>query len=307
MKPAIFGTKTTKLTAWEKDFFKDANPLGFILFARNIESINQVKELVAELKEICNNPDLLFLIDEEGGRVTRTNKVFPEKLASSKQIGDLYQANQEAGLKLLEDTYQEICSRLLQLDLNCCCTPILDLYFPDADKIIGDRAFAAEPELVINLANRVISILKENNILPIIKHIPGHGRANCDSHLDLPEVDCDLATLKETDFLPFKALAAAPFAMTAHIIFTALDPEKPVTLSKKAIAYLRQEIGYKGLIMTDDLSMKALQGDFATRTKQAIAAGCDIILHCNGDQDEMIAINNCLNIKHELASAKIKL
>lgn len=179
---------------------------------------------------------------------------------------------------------------LADLGINVNCAPVCDLYFPEAHEIISDRSFGSDPYFVASMSDRFSQGMFEQGVLPIIKHIPGHGRAGVDSHEDLPKVMTDLETLEKSDFKAFELLNNYPLAMTAHIIFTALDDTACVTFSPAVISYIRNTIGFAGLIMTDDLSMKALTGDFATRTKKAIAAGCDIILHCNGDMDEMQAV-----------------
>lgn len=276
-KPVIFGFQGKALSEKEKAFFTEHQPFGFILFARNIESPEQVKALVNELKECVEADFMPILIDQEGGRVARLK---PPHWPEFPPCGEL---------KMEEAAYDQgyqIGKMLAELGINVDCAPMLDVRQPDAHDIVGDRAFSEDAEEVAKLGLAMANGLMDANVQPIIKHIPGHGRAMCDSHLDLPRVAASLNELA-TDFLPFRRLAHLPFAMTAHIIYEAIDPENCATQSKAVIDLIRGEIGFKGLIMTDDLSMKALTGTFAERTKRSMEAGCDLILHCNGDMTEM--------------------
>lgn len=283
-KPIIFGCSGKTLTHEEREFFNKHQPYGFIIFARNIENPLQVKTLIAELKTCVKQNFVPILIDQEGGRVARLKPphwpLFPccgefEGMPHSED------AAYNGGLK--------IASELHLLGINVDCAPMLDVRQPGAHDIVGDRAFSHDPEIVAKLGRAFMDGLKSGGVLPIIKHIPGHGRASVDSHHELPRVKASREEL-EIDFYPFRKLNDAPYAMTAHIIYEAIDPENCATQSKKVIDLIKNDIGFKGLIMTDDLSMKALGGSFAERTKRSLAAGCDIILHCNGDMKEMIEI-----------------
>ena len=283
-KPVIFGCSGTALTQEEQDFFNEHQPFGFILFARNIENPEQVKALIAELKDCVSRETLCILIDQEGGRVARLKPPhWPEQPA----CGEL-QVEEAA-----YDQGYEIGKMLAELGINIDCAPMLDVRQPDAHDIVGDRAFSEDPEEVAKLGLAMANGLMDAEVQPIIKHIPGHGRAMCDSHEDLPRVTASHKEL-EIDFLPFKRLAHLPFAMTAHIIYEAIDAENCATQSKAVIDLIRSEIGFKGMIMTDDLSMKALTGSFAERTKRSLDAGCDLILHCNGKMNEMREIAEAL-------------
>ena len=287
---AIFGVAGLSLSEDEKQFFKSVNPLGFILFARNIDNPEQVKTLTDEMKKCTGREKTLILIDQEGGRVQRMSQPHWKKYPPQKPLGDLYETNPEQAKQNAFDIAGEIANDLTAVGINVDCLPLLDVPIDGADNIIGDRAFSNNPDVVADLGKSQADGLLAGGVLPVIKHIPGHGRAMCDSHLDLPTVSEDLETLNETDFKPFIANNNYPLAMTAHIIFEAIDKTAPITQSKKGIDFIRGEIGFDGLIMTDDLSMKALGGSYADRTQKSLNAGCDIILHCNGEMEQMIEI-----------------
>lgn len=284
-KPLIFGCSTTTLTAEEKSFFAKHQPFGFIIFARNIENPAQLKSLITELKNsVEHEPEIL--VDQEGGRVQRlTTPHWPKHPATA-----TYTTTEAAfaGAK-------QIALELAEVGFTVNCAPMLDVRAPEAHDIIGDRAFSTDPQIVATLGKAFAEGLVAGGIKPVIKHIPGHGRATCDSHHDLPRV-CASREQLEIDFAPFKALADAPYAMTAHIIYEAIDAQNCATQSSAVIDLIRNEIGFKGLIMTDDLSMKALEGSFAERTEKSLAAGCDLILHCNGNMAEMVEIAEALPI-----------
>jgi beta-N-acetylhexosaminidase len=289
MKPIIFGLRSTELTKEEEAFFKENKPMGFILLHRNCDSAVQIQNLIQALKNLHENYDPMILIDEEGGRVSRLRSLYNQTPAVGSFLehahGNIAQAKKETA-----KNYKIIATRLRDLGINTNCAPVCDLFIEGADKIIGNRAFADNPKQVAILAKVAADTLLKYGVKPIIKHIPGHGRAVVDSHESLPIIHDSLADLQESDFAVFKELVGYPIAMTAHIVFTALDKNNPVTFSKKAIDYIKNTIGFKGLIMTDDLSMKALRGNFTTRAEKAYKSGCDILLHCNADMDEMEAI-----------------
>ncbi len=287
--PAIFGVETTALTVREFALFRKSRPVGYIIFARNCESPNQLTALVESLHALHEDYTPLILIDQEGGRVARLKEPHwvtppaPDTYAcmAEESLDDACVAAQEGSA--------EIARSLKAHGINVNCTPMCDIRFPHSHNIIGDRAYGCEPEQVIALARAVANGLLEEGVLPVIKHIPGHGRALCDSHEDLPVVDASRAEL-ETDFAPFKALADLPLAMTAHIIYTALDTKRPATLSPTIITLIREEIGFKGVLMSDDICMKALTGSMAEIAKGTLDAGCDLVLHCNGEYAEMVEI-----------------
>lgn len=289
IKPIIFGVEGTTATAKELELFEKHNPLGFIIFSRNVENPEQLKKLIMQLKAaVFPRNDVLILVDQEGGRVSRLNPPFWPKMPPAKDFGDMIL------LETLNRTQRHVynifrlCAyELMKCGINVNCAPLLDLLHDDAHDIIGDRAFSSDPFEVSELAKSVCKGLLMGNVFPMIKHIPGHGRATCDSHLDLPIVDTPLEVLKKTDFIPFKELSDMPFAMTAHITYTDIDPKNCATQSSKVIDIIRNEIGFGGLLFTDDLSMKALSGSMKEKCEKSLQAGCDVLLHCNGEYDEM--------------------
>jgi beta-N-acetylhexosaminidase len=264
-------------------------PAGIILFARNVVSPDQVKQLVAEARMAAASERFLVLVDQEGGRVQRLSAPhwprYPKAQAFAR-IADEGRAEECARLcaRLIADDLHE-------LGINTSCAPVLDVPVAGADDIIGDRAYGNDPATVIRLGGAVARGLLEGGVLPVMKHIPGHGRAMADSHLSLPVIEAPLSELQQADFTTFAALRHLPMAMTAHVVLTAVDPTAPVTISKKAIdEIVRGFIGFDGLLMTDDLSMKALSGSIGSRTRAALEAGCDIVLHCNGKMAEMAEV-----------------
>lgn len=291
VKSVIFGCKGEVLTDAEKSFFEEQKPLGFILFARNCTSPEQVKRLIKEFKA-CVKHEPLILIDQEGGRVCRLTPPHWRPYPAVKNIRTLPAQHAKKATYAL---YRRIGEDLRELGINVNCAPTLDLKIAGANQIIGERSFSSDPEEVSLYGKLAAQALIETGVTPIIKHIPGHGRALVDSHLELPTISTPLEELLKTDFIPFKNLAHFPLAMTAHIVYKALDPQNPVTLSKSALNYIKEEIGYNGLLLTDDLSMKALKGSYAQRTERALEAGVDIILHCNGDMEEMEQIASSTN------------
>ncbi len=285
---AILGCKGLTLTLEEVAFFREVRPWGFILFKRNVDTPDQVRALTAALRETLGRSDAPILIDQEGGRVARLGPPHWRRYPPGRAYGDL-----PANDPLLRREITRLGGRLLADDLsalgiNVDCLPVLDVPIPGAHDVIGDRAYAAKPEDVAALGRAACEGLIAGGVLPVIKHIPGHGRARADSHLDLPIVEAAYDELDAWDFAPFRVMSDMPMAMTAHVIFTAIDPKRPVTASRKAIqTVIRGAIGFDGLLMSDDLSMKALTGDFTQRARASLAAGCDVVLHCNGDMAEM--------------------
>ncbi|MBT5665983.1 MAG: beta-N-acetylhexosaminidase [Rhodospirillaceae bacterium] len=291
MKAAIFGCAGLQVSESERCFFSTHNPVGFILFGRNIESPSQVRSLVETLKSCVDHHDPLILIDQEGGRVARLRPPHWPEYPTAATFGSLFAVNEAAGEEAVMLNARLIADDLSQLGINVDCAPVLDIFYDGAADIIGDRAYDANVETVARLGRKVCDGLLSGGVLPVIKHIPGHGRAVVDSHLELPVVDTSLDTLRQTDFAPFRLFADAPLAMTAHVIYSAIDPHNPATVSKSVIAdIVRGDIGFDGLLMSDDLSMKALVGTMRERAVAAIAAGCDVVLHCNGDMEEMTAV-----------------
>jgi beta-N-acetylhexosaminidase len=286
----IFGLSGPALTPAEAAFFYEVNPYGYILFARNCISPEQVVRLIDQIKEVTGRDRLPILIDQEGGRVARLKPPHWPPFPPAKLFANLYHRDAEKAERMTYLNARLIAHELLKLGITVDCAPVADVPIPGAHDVIGDRAFGHTPEQVAALARAQARGLMDGGIVPVLKHIPGHGRAHADSHLELPRVDTSLEELRRTDFVPFKALADLPMAMTAHVLFTALDAKRMATLSPSIIKMIREEIGFEGLLMSDDLSMKALGGDFTTRAKSVLAAGCDVVLHCNGDMSEMQAV-----------------
>jgi len=287
-RAVVLGCAGATLTGWERGFFREADPLGFILFQRNCENPQQVRALIAALRDAVGRADAPVLIDQEGGRVARLKPPHWRRYPAAAKLAGL------GGARALEAV--KLCARLIaddlfRLGISIDCAPVLDVSSPGADDIIGDRAYGSAPEEVARLGRAACEGLLEGGILPVIKHIPGHGRAGVDSHKALPRVTADRATLERTDFAPFRALAAMPWAMTAHVLYEALDAGLPATLSPKVIREtIRGTIGFDGVLISDDLSMQALGGPLEVRARDALAAGCDLALHCNGERPEIEAV-----------------
>jgi len=278
MQPLIVDCKGPRLTPEEKELFAAIDPYGFILFGRNCVDPSQLKALTDEMREVTGRHDVPILIDQEGGRVARLKPphwtAFPSarKLASVK--GDSLRATYLAARLLAAE--------LVDVGINVDCLPLADIPVPGAHDVIGDRAFGLDADTVTKHARAQANGLMDAGVIPVLKHIPGHGRAMVDSHEKLPVVDASLAELEATDFMPFKALNDLPMGMTAHVIYNALDPENMATLSPKAINYIRHDIGFDNLLMSDALWMESMVGTYAQRTQGALAAGCDVVLHCSG-------------------------
>lgn len=287
----ILGCSTTRLTDEERAFFAEVRPWGFILFKRNIDSPDQVRRLVDDLRGCVGRADAPVLIDQEGGRVQRMGPPHWRRYPPGRAYGEV-----GGNDPLYRREIARLGARLLAHDLravgiNVDCVPVLDVPAPDGHEIIGDRAYGRTADEVALLGRAAAEGLIAGGVLPVVKHMPGHGRALADSHLQLPVVDAAWEELEARDVAPFKVLSDMPMAMTAHVVYTAIDPARPATTSRIVHRrVIRGAIGFGGLVMTDDLSMKALSGDFAARTRAALAAGCDVALHCNGDMDEMKAV-----------------
>ncbi|MFV0243413.1 MAG: glycoside hydrolase family 3 N-terminal domain-containing protein [Qingshengfaniella sp.] len=282
-RAAIFGCSGPVLTAEEARFFAGANPFGFILFARNIETPDQVRRLTADLRA-CVGRDAPILIDQEGGRVQRLRAPLWRDWLPPLDEVRLAGPSAERAMYL---RYRLIGAELRACGIDVNCAPVGDIVCAGTHPFLRNRCYADTADAVARLARAVAQGLLDAGVLPVIKHLPGHGRARADSHLDLPRVDAPLDILRATDFAAFRPLADLPMAMTAHIVYTALDADHPATLSRPGIRVIRDEIGCDGLLMTDDISMGALSGDMGGRVHAALAAGCDLVLHCNGMMDEM--------------------
>jgi len=283
----IAGCSGVRLTEDERAFFRAAEPWGFILFARNVEDPDQVRALVEGLREAVGWTAPV-LIDQEGGRVQRLRAPHWTDDPPAEAFGALYLADQMAALEAVRLNSRAIAADLSALGIDVDCLPVADLRHPDGHGIIGNRAYGTEPEPVAALARAAAVGLLEGGVLPVLKHIPGHGRAPVDSHEKLPVVAAPRAVLEEQDFAAFRALADLPLGMTAHVVYADIDAAHPATTSPKVVAeVIRGSIGFSGLLMSDDLSMGALAGDMRTRGRDAIGAGCDMLLHCNGRLGEM--------------------
>jgi len=284
---AIFGCSGTALNAEEKSFFRDADPLGFIIFSRNVENPSQLQQLVSDLRETVGRENAPVLIDQEGGRVARLGQPNWPTFPPAETYAKIFAHNNENGITAAYLGGRLIGHELFKLGITVDCAPVLDIPQADADPIIGDRAFGNNAETIITLARAFSEGLMYSGVAPVIKHIPGHGRALVDSHKHLPQVDATMNEL-EMDFSVFHAMNYMPWAMTAHVVYTAIDDKNPATLSTEVIAnVIRKQIGFRGFLVSDDLSMKALEGEMQTRAQLALAAGCDAVLHCNGDMAEM--------------------
>jgi beta-N-acetylhexosaminidase len=287
----IAGCSGLELTPDEVAFFKEAAPWGFILFRRNIGTPEQVKALCASLRDAVGREDAPILIDQEGGRVQRMGPPHWPKYPAGAAYGRVHANDPLVQRELARLGARLIAHDLRSVGINVDCLPVLDVPSPGAHDVIGDRAYGKTPDRVAVLGRAAAEGLLAGGVLPVIKHIPGHGRAGADSHLSLPVVDASREELERHDFAPFRMLTDMPLAMTAHVVYTALDPERPATTSPVIMKdIIRGHIGYDGLIMTDDLSMKALSGTFREKTEAAFAAGVDMALHCNGDMEEMSAV-----------------
>lgn len=290
-KSMILGCAGKTLTDDEIRLYRDERPWGFILFARNIGEPKQIKDLVSALRETVRRPDAPVFIDQEGGRVQRLRPPLAPNYPAGAALGALYKQDREAGLRAAWLLARLHAFDLLRFGITADCLPVLDVPIEGASDVIGSRAYGKEPNSVIELGRAVAEGLLSGGMLPVMKHVPGHGRAFSDTHFELPTVDTPLEELRSHDFAPFKALNHLPAAMTAHVVYSAIDPEHPATTSIKVVEeVIRGEIGFDGLLMSDDTSMKALSGDFPSKAKAILAAGCDLVLHCNGVMEEMAGI-----------------
>ncbi|MCF6370719.1 beta-N-acetylhexosaminidase [Rhizobium halophilum] len=290
-KAMILGASGAVLTADEIALYRDERPWGFILFARNIQEPAQITDLVASMREAVDRPEAPVLIDQEGGRVQRIRPPIAEKYPSPAELGALFRADREQGLRAAWLMSRLHAFDLLKLGINVDCLPVLDVPVKGANNVIGDRAYGFDPETVAAMGQAASDGLKAGGVLPVMKHIPGHGRGMADSHHDLPVVTASREELEAHDFVPFRALRDELMAMSAHIVFTAIDPDQPATTSRRVIEeVIRGHIGFDGLLMSDDASMNALKGTIGERARRIAGGGCDMILHCNGVMEEMKAV-----------------
>ncbi|MEM8839109.1 MAG: beta-N-acetylhexosaminidase [Pseudomonadota bacterium] len=290
-KAFIAGLAGLEVSPDERAFFHSERPWGFILFSRNCETAEQIKDLVQDLKELGGSESVPVFIDQEGGRVQRLRPPLAPSYPPGAAYGALYERNPEAGLEAVWLGGRLIACDLAKLGINADCLPVLDIPVEGAHDVIGDRAYGTDPDIVSILARKAGEGLLAGGILPVIKHIPGHGRAGADSHLELPRVSTSLEELRKTDLAPFSSLRDFPMAMTAHVVYEAIDPKRPASTSDTVIGnIIRTDIGFDGLLMSDDVSMNALHGEIGERSRACFAAGCDIVLHCNGKMHEMQAV-----------------
>lgn len=307
-RPIVFGCAGTGLSAAERSFFEVADPVGFVLFGRNCRDPAQVRALVDALRDCVGRADAPVLIDQEGGRVARLRPPYWRRYPAAAEIAALPDPVAEEaawlGARLIADD-------LAALGITVDCTPVLDLPSVDADAVIGDRAYGNDPARIARLGRAVCDGLLAGGVLPVLKHIPGHGRARVDSHVECPRVEADVAALAAGDFVPFQALAAMPWAMTAHVLYAAVDEKAPATLSRRVIhTVIRSEIGFDGVLVSDDICMGALRrgeggGSIGGVAAGALAAGCDIVLHCNGDLREMTDVADSVPAMTRFAGVRL--
>jgi beta-N-acetylhexosaminidase len=291
LKAFISGCAGLALTDAERRFFAAERPCGLILFARNCDTPEQISALIAAFKNVVESDEVLVLIDQEGGRVQRLRAPLWREMPPARCYGRLYETDPEAATRGAFASARLIAQELRDVGVTVNTTPVLDVPQKDAHEIIGDRAFSTDPDIVTALGRAVMEGCLAGGVLPVVKHAPGHGRATADSHLSLPEIDATESELEATDFRPFRALRDASLAMTAHVLLPAFDDRRPVSTSPVIMGeVIRDRIGMTGLVMSDDLGMKALRGPFAERARDVIDAGCDVALHCSGTLAEMVEV-----------------
>ena len=291
VKAFITGVADTALSDEERAFLRRERPWGLILFARNCAAADQIRELVGEFRSCVGRDDAAVFIDQEGGRVQRLKPPICPLYPTGRTYGRIFEADAEKGRRATYLGARLIASDLTGVGINGDCLPVLDVPSVGAHDVIGDRAYGTNPDIVAELGRIAAEALLDGGVLPVIKHVPGHGRAGVDSHLELPHVCEDKQALAECDFPPFKALSDMPLAMTAHVVFEALDRDAPATVSKRIIEeIIRGELGFDGCLMSDDISMQALSDTIGKRTENLFRAGCDIALHCNGEFAEMTEV-----------------
>jgi beta-N-acetylhexosaminidase len=284
----ITGVSGLELTAAERAFIRSERPWGLIIFKRNIETRDQVTNLIREFRSEVGESGAPVLIDQEGGRVQRFGPPNWPAYPAGAVFGALYDLDPKLGLRAAWLSARLIAADLIEAGITVDCLPLADVPVAGADAVIGNRAYGTEPGKVAKIARAVTEGLEQGGVLPVLKHIPGHGRATADTHFRLPEVDTSRSELERVDFAAFQPLADLPMAMTAHVVFSAIDPAHPATTSATIVTQvIRGVIGFQGLLMSDDVSMNALSGSIAERTRAIFAAGCDMVLHCNGKLDEM--------------------
>lgn len=298
----IFGCAGTRLLPQERAFFREADPFGFILFARNVEDPDQLRRLTADLREGVGR-DAPILVDQEGGRVQRLRSPHWREWTPPLDTVDGAESI-EVAERIMRARATVIATELAAVGIDADCIPTLDVVRPETHPFLMNRCYGRDPGVVARIGRAVAEGLMAGGVLPVMKHMPGHGLSHVDTHHDLPRVDVPLADLQAIDFAPFRALADLPMAMTAHLVFAALDPDRPATQSPVMIRAIRDVIGFKGLLMSDDLNMQALAGTLADRTARTIAAGVDIALHCKGDMAEMVEVAGAAGVMGPAARAR---
>ena len=294
MQPAIYGLSGERLTADERDFFRDADPAGYILFRRNCADKAQLRAMTDDLRALHGRDDVPILIDQEGGRVARMRPPVWPAFPRAERFADLYKVAPVSAIEAARANAQAIGTVLRECGINVDCMPLLDVRQPGANDIIGDRALGADPMQVAALGRAVIEGLRERGVVAVVKHMPGHGRSMCDSHVELPVVSASEEEL-ESDLEPFRTLNWAPMGMTAHVVYSAWDGDRCGSLSREIIRdIIRTRIGFDGFLMSDDIGMQALSGGFAERALGVIEAGCDVALHCSGVLEEMVAVSGAI-------------
>lgn len=290
-KAMILGCSGTALTADEKALYRDEQPWGFIVFARNLKEPAQISDLVAEMRETVGGRNAPVLIDQEGGRVQRIREPMAPRYPAAAVLGELYRRDKALGLRAAWLMSRLHAFDLLRFGINVDCLPVLDVPVEGANNVIGDRAYGNDPVTVGEMGEAAAAGLKAGGVMPVMKHVPGHGRGMSDSHLELPVVTTPRAELEAHDFPPFRRLRGELMAMSAHVVYSDIDPDHPASTSRKVIdEIIRGSIGFDGLLMSDDVSMNALKGTIGERAAAIAAGGCDVILHCNGVMDEMRAV-----------------
>ena len=306
--PIIFGVKSYKLKKKEKNFFQESNPLGFILFERNCKNYKQTKLLIKDLKKTTSHKYTMIMIDQEGGRVARLKNPNWKSYPSAEYFGIKAKKNLSVAKKLIFKNSIEIAKDLKKLGINMNCAPVLDVKYDFTNNVIGDRSFSSNPRIVSELGKSFCNGLKKIGIIPIVKHIPGHGPSSKDSHKTTPKVDLDLISLNKKDFLPFRKLNKEPAAMIAHIVYNKIDKEIACCSKEIIKKIIRKKIGFKGLLISDDINMKALKGTIKNKVKAILKSGCEIILHCNANIKEMMQIYSSIPlIKNETLKKVSKL
>ncbi len=286
----ITGLAGIEVSANERAFLREAQPWGLIIFKRNVKTPEQVQEFVRAFRDTIGW-EAPVLVDQEGGRVQRFGPPQWPAYPPGARYGELYDRDPASGLAAARLAGHLIAADLRPLGIDVDCLPLADMPAAGGDPVIGDRAYGTEPGKVAAIAAAIAEGLQAGGVLPVLKHLPGHGRAAADSHHKLPVVETDRATLEATDFAAFRPLCGLPLGMTAHVVFSAIDPVAPATTSVTMVRdVIRGFIGFQGLLMSDDVSMNALSGTIAERSRAAFAAGCDVVLHCNGDMQEMSAV-----------------